>query len=143
MAAATGDTIQVHYTGRLTTGQVFDSSRERDPLTVQLGAGQVIAGFENALVGMEEGDTTTATLAPEQAYGEHDERLVRKVSHEDLKSDALEVGVRLALQREDGMVMEASVTAMDDEGITLDFNHELAGKTLVFDLEVVSIQKGE
>ncbi len=139
MAIADGDTVSVHYTGRLESGEVFDTSRERDPLTFTVGAGTVIAGFDNGVRGLELGDERTVEVAPEDGYGERDERLVRRVTKDDLKAPMLEKGMRIGLEAGDGVQLEATVIEIDDEGYTLDFNHLLAGQKLVFDIEIVEI----
>ena len=139
MAISEGDTVSVHYTGRLQSGEIFDSSRERDPLTFTVGAGKVIPGFERGVEGLDVGDERTVEVPPQEGYGERDERLIRKVSKEDLQSPDLQEGMRIGLQAADGVQLEATVMEIDDEGYTLDFNHILAGRTLVFDIEVVSV----
>lgn len=139
MAIADGDTVSVHYTGRLENGDVFDSSRERDPLTFTVGAGMVIAGFDAGVRGLDVGDERTIEIPPADGYGERDEQLVRRVTKEDLKAPMLEKGMRIGLAAGDGVQLEATVVDLDDEGYTLDFNHVLAGEKLVFDIEIVEV----
>ncbi len=141
MPISDGDTVSVHYTGRLESGEIFDSSRERDPLTFTVGAGMVIAGFDAGVRGLETGQERTIEIPPEDAYGERDERLVRRVTKDDLKAPMLEKGMRIGLEAGDGVKLEATVVEIDDEGYTLDFNHLLAGQTLVFDIEVVGVEQ--
>ncbi len=136
MAIQEGDTVAVHYTGKLTDGQVFDTSEGRDPLEFTVGAGQLIAGFDQAVRGLGVGDKTTVEIPPEEAYGMPDPERVQEVPKAMIDAD-VEVGQVLGLQTPDGQAMQATVHQVGDETITLDFNHFLAGKTLVFDIEVV------
>lgn len=138
--AQSGDTVLVHYTGTLDDGTVFDSSRERDPLKFKLGAGQVVPGFEEAVMGMETGERKSTTLAPEQAYGPRRDEMVIEVGREKLP-DNLEpaVGQRLQMQPEGGQSFVVKISAVSDETVTLDANHELAGQALTFDLELVEV----
>ena len=137
----TGNAIQVHYTGTLASGEVFDSSEGRDPLQVTIGQGQLISGFENALIGMEINEKKKFTLTPEEAYGERDEEAMRRFPRKELPSDMqVEEGQMLALSTPEGQQIPAKVTQVDDEGITLDLNHPLAGESLTFEIEVVGIE---
>ena len=141
MATATnGDTVHVHYTGKLDDGTVFDSSDGRDPLAFTVGSGQVVPGFEEAVAGMQVGDSKTVRIAPGDAYGERRDDLVLDVPTDQLP-DGLEpeVGMELGLRGQDGQTMPVRVAAVGSDAITLDANHPLAGKTLTFDVELVSI----
>lgn len=137
MAIQEGDNVAVHYTGKLTDGQVFDTSEGRDPLEFTVGAGQLIAGFDKAVVGLDVGDKTTIEVAPEEAYGEPDPARVQTVPREMLDAPDLTEGQVLGLQTPDGQALQATVQKLDEKEVTLDFNHFLAGKTLVFDIEIV------
>jgi len=130
-----GDSVQVHYEGRFPDGNVFDTSRGREPLEFEAGSDQLIPGFSEAVIGMAVGDTKTVTLEPEEAYGDHDPERVQRVDPEVLP-EGVKVGDRLQAQAGEDKIVVA-VTEIDDEGATLDANHPLAGKTLVFDIEVV------
>jgi peptidylprolyl isomerase len=141
MAQAThGDTVHVHYTGRLEDGTVFDSSEGRDPLSFTVGGGQVIPGFDEAVAGMAPGDSKTVRLEPDDAYGDRRDDLVLEVEREHLP-DGLEprVGMELALRGEDGRQLPVIVADVRDDAIVLDANHPLAGEPLTFDLTVVSV----
>jgi len=132
-----GDTVSLHYTGRLEDGEVFDTSEGRGPLTFQVGKGMVIPGFDDGVRGLEKGDSTTLTIQPEDGYGQHDPNLVREVGREQLDAPDLEAGQVLGLETEDGRRFQATVKDLGEEKVVLDFNHFLAGQTLVFDIEVV------
>jgi peptidylprolyl isomerase len=135
---ATGDTVRVHYTGTFDDGSEFDSSAGREPIEVTVGTGQVIPGFEDALVGMAEGDAKSVTLEPEHAYGESDDRLVQVVERTRIPADVnLEVGSMLQASDSAGNQMRLIVVEFDNDNVTLDANHPLAGKTLTFDLRLV------
>lgn len=137
-----GDTVKVHYTGKLTEdGTVFDSSREREPLEFTLGNGQLIPGFEKAVVGMEEGDNTTVELDSEDAYGERREDLELEVSKSDLPDNIdPQVGMQLQMQQqEEGQAIPVQITEVEDEFVKLDANHPLAGKDLTFDIELIEL----
>jgi len=136
--ATTGDTVHVHYTGTLGDGSVFDSSAERAPLEVTIGNGQVIPGFEEALMGMVEGGTKSVTLAPENAYGPHNPQLVQTVERVRIPAEiTLEPGIALQAQDGSGNQIQFTVIELDDENVTLDANHPLAGKALTFAVELV------
>ncbi len=138
--AKKGDAVEVHYTGKLEDGTVFDSSSGRDPLSFTLGSGQVIPGFEGAVVGMEEGETRSRTITPDEGYGAHREDLVVPIPRNQLPPEANpEVGQRLELHLRDGGVIQALVIAVDENNVVIDANHPLAGKTLVFEIELVKI----
>ncbi len=138
--ARTGDKVKVHYTGKLTDGTEFDTSVNQEPLEFTVGAGEVIQGFEEAVVGMNPGDTKTATLNADEAYGDYDEDLVMEVERDQFPPEIVpEIGQRLQLHQPDGEVFGAVVTDFDDEVVTLDANHPLAGQSLIFEIELVEI----
>ena len=142
MPAKNGDTILVHYTGTLADGTLFDSSKEGDPLESVLGQSMLIPGFENALLGMEEGETKTVTIPPDQAYGHKLEDLIITLSKEDVPPHMEpEVGMMVQVATDDDEEFEAVISAVTDEGVTLDANHPLAGEALTFELELVEIKK--
>jgi peptidylprolyl isomerase len=136
--ATTGETVLVHYTGTLDDGTEFDSSKERGPIEVNIGGGQVIAGFEEALMGMSEGEAKNVTLAPEAAYGPHMPERIHVVERERIPPDIdLAVGAALLSTAGDGTQMRLLVVALDDDEVTLDANHPLAGQALSFALTQV------
>jgi FKBP-type peptidyl-prolyl cis-trans isomerase 2 len=139
--AKSGDKVQIHYTGKLEDGTVFDSSSNREPLEFTIGAGQVIAGVEQAVTGMEPGQTKSATIPPEEGYGPHREEMVATVEREQLPDHlSPTVGQQLSVQQQDGRQFSVTVTDVSDKTVTLDANHRLAGQSLVFDLELVAVQ---
>ncbi|WP_275098157.1 FKBP-type peptidyl-prolyl cis-trans isomerase [Sedimenticola hydrogenitrophicus] len=135
-----GQTVKVHYTGILDDGTQFDSSAGREPLEFTLGEGQVIPGFEQALAEMEEGESRTVHIPPDQAYGEHQPELVQQVDRAQIPAEIeLAVGVQLQAQGPEGQVFRLVVTELAESSVTLDGNHPLAGKALTFELELVEI----
>lgn len=139
-SAQTGNTVKVHYTGKLDDETVFDSSRQRDPLEFTLGKGELIRGFEDAVVGMTVGDAKTVTITSEDAYGDHRSELIITVDKDQFPEniDPIE-GLQLHLKSPDGRLVNAIVTAVEEQTVTLDANHPLAGKDLVFEIELVEI----
>ncbi|HEX8492454.1 MAG TPA: peptidylprolyl isomerase [Pyrinomonadaceae bacterium] len=136
--AKNGDTVRVHYTGRLESGEVFDSSEGGEPLEFELGSGQVIAGFDENVEGMNVGDEKTISIEPENAYGERREELVGKVERANINLEGEpQVGMELALQLPDGQQIPVVITEVTDESITFDANHPLAGRKLIFDIKRV------
>lgn len=135
------DTIKVHYTGKLQDGQVFDSSREREPLEFTLGQGQIIPGFEKGVIDMEENETKTINISSSDAYGERREEMVQEVPKSQLPPEIKpEVGLPLMSQTPDGQQIRLTVTDVKDETIVVDANHPLAGKDLTFEVEVLEIK---
>jgi FKBP-type peptidyl-prolyl cis-trans isomerase 2 len=135
-----GDTVSVHYTGTLTTGEVFDSSKNREPLTFTLGQGQLIAGFEKAVIGLSEGDSTTAKIPAKEAYGEVNPEMIVDVPKNQLPTEIeARVGLQLQLNQPNGQAIPVQITEVKEETITIDANHPLAGKDLNFDIKVIEI----
>ncbi|HZS07694.1 MAG TPA: peptidylprolyl isomerase [Blastocatellia bacterium] len=139
-AAKTGDSVKVHYTGTLDDGTVFDSSADQEPLGFTLGSGEVIEGFENAVIGMEVGESKTITVPPDQAYGPHTDALVQTVARDQVRLGVEpEVGMAIEMQTPDGAVIPLLITAVTDTTLTFDANHPLAGEQLRFELTLVEI----
>jgi FKBP-type peptidyl-prolyl cis-trans isomerase SlpA len=136
------DNIKVHYTGKLSNGQVFDSSKEREPLAFKVGEGQIIPGFEKAVVGMELNETKEITIQPDNAYGEVRDDLIQEVPKDSLPDDLKpEVGQQLISKLPDGREVPIIVTEIKDNSIMVDANHPLAGQELNFEIEVVEINE--
>ncbi|MCF8030001.1 MAG: peptidylprolyl isomerase [Desulfohalobiaceae bacterium] len=140
MTAKQGDSVKVHYHGTLNDGTVFDSTYEESPLDFTIGEGEIIPGFEEAVEGMDEGEKKNITVEPENAYGEYNERGVVQVPRENLPEDIQpEKGMMLQLNTPEDQVVYVTVTEIDEENVTLDANHPLAGKTLNFDIELLQV----
>jgi FKBP-type peptidyl-prolyl cis-trans isomerase 2 len=132
-----GDEVKVHYTGRLQDGTVFDSSKGGPPLKFHVGKGEMIPGFDAGVIGMTRGQTKTLTLPPESAYGLPNPQLIRKLPRTDAYRD-----VRVGGEVMSGS-MKGKVIKVEADAVTVDFNHELAGKTLIFEVELVGLTKGQ
>jgi len=138
--ATAGNTVKIHYKGTLEDGSQFDSSEGRDPLEFELGSGQVIPGFEQAVEGMAVGESKSVTIAPEDAYGPRVEQAIQEVPKSVLPAELVpEVGMALQAQNQEQQPVRLTVTAVGEEAITVDGNHPLAGKTLNFDISLVEI----
>ncbi len=143
-AAKHGDTVKVHYKGTLEDGSVFDSSDGREPLEFCIGAGQIIPGFEQGVIGMNPGDSKSITLGAENAYGPHRDDLALVVEKEKLPEDLNpEVGQQFQIRQEDDKTFVVTVTGIAEDSVTLDANHPLAGKQLTFDVDLVEIAAAE
>jgi peptidylprolyl isomerase len=139
-----GDRVRVHYTGRLEDGNEFDSSRGGQPLEFTVGAGEVIPGFDDAVRGMQVGESKTIEIGPDDAYGERREQLVQTVEREKMSLDfEPQEGMTLAMQLPDGNQIPVNVARVTETEVTLDANHPLAGEKLIFDLELVGNDAGE
>ena len=138
------NTVKVNYTGKLSDGQVFDSSEGKEPMEFTLGQGQLIPGFEKGLIDMKLNEKKTITIAKEEAYGEINNDLIQEVEKTQLPQDMTpEVGMGLVSKSPDGQEMNLLVVEVREESIVIDGNHPLAGKELIFDLEVVEIKDTE
>ncbi len=136
-AIKAGDTIAVNYTGRFEDDTVFDSSEGKQPLRFTVGSGQLIKGFDKAVVGMKKGEKKTITLTPEEAYGPRQEGMIIDIPRAQIPADMkLEVGMRLHLRDPNGNPVPAVVAEITDEVVKMDANHPMAGKTLIFDIEI-------
>jgi FKBP-type peptidyl-prolyl cis-trans isomerase 2 len=140
MQVKVGDTVRVHYTGKLTTGEQFDSSAGRDPLEFEVGAGMMIKGFDEAVVGMQVGDKKTITLAPAEAYGEVRQEMIIEFPKENFPAQITpELGMQLMMNNGAGHQIPVTIIEILAEVVVLDANHQLAGKELIFDIEMVDI----
>ena len=139
--AKTGDTVKIHYTGKLKDSTVFDTSINRDPLQFTIGEGQVITGFEQAVIGMTPGESKTINIPADEAYGPHHEEMIMVVARNQFPAE-LEPKVDQQLQmvnRADGQKIVVTVTDVSESSVTLDANHPLAGKDLTFDIQLTEI----
>jgi len=142
--ARDGDTVKVHYTGRLQDGTVFDTSIGSEPLEFTLGQGQIIPGFEQAVIGMQVGESKTVTIPVEQAYGPRRDDMVLEIERDRLPEDLEpQVGMQLQMNRGDGGIMIVTITEVSETTVKIDANHPLAGQDLTFDIELVDIGKSK
>ncbi len=138
--AKNGDTVKVHYTGKLNDGDVFDSSEGGEPLEFTLGGGQVISGFEEAVLGMSLGESKTVEIPADKAYGERVDDLVVQIDRKEMPSDMdCEVGQKLRVDGSDGPAAVVTVLEVTEAAVTVDGNHPLAGEDLTFDIQLVEI----
>lgn len=138
--ASTGNTVRIHYTGKLTDGTQFDSSVGRDPLEFTLGQNQIIPGLEREIDGMSVGEKKTVTVAADEAYGPRQDEAVHDVPRTEIPDHIeLEVGAELQASAQGGQTMRLKVVALNDETVTLDANHPLAGEDLVFEVELLEV----
>jgi FKBP-type peptidyl-prolyl cis-trans isomerase 2 len=139
--AKSGDTVLVHYTGKLQDGSVFDTSEEREPLEFRLGDGDIIPGFQDAILGMLLGETKTTAIPPEAAYGPHRAEMVLEFGMDQVPDDMEpQVGHRLELQTMTGEAVPARVVEVSENSIKVDANHPLAGEKLTFEIRLVEIK---
>ncbi|RSK39266.1 FKBP-type peptidyl-prolyl cis-trans isomerase [Mangrovimonas spongiae] len=135
------DTVKVHYTGKLSNGQVFDSSLEREPLEATLGQGMLIPGFEKAIIDMKVNEKKTVSIPKEDAYGEVNKELFHEVKKEQLPDNIEpQVGMGLTSRAEDGREYQFRIAEVNDDNIIVDGNHPLAGQDLTFELELIEIK---
>jgi len=138
--AKAGDTVQIHYTGTLSDGSVFDSSEGRDPLSFTLGSGQIIPGLDAAIDGMATGEQKTVTIPADQAYGAHNPDAVQAIPRAQIPPEIpVTAGTQLQMQTPDGRAVPVVVADATDEHVMIDANHPLAGKDLTFAVEIVKV----
>ena len=135
-----GDAVSVHYHGKLTDGTTFDSSEGREPLQFTAGSGQVIKGFDEAIIGMQAGDKKTVNIPVVDAYGERNEDMIMEYPKSDFPADMNpEIGMELQMGDDSGNVFPVVIVEVADDVVLLDANHPLAGQDLIFEIEIVSI----
>jgi FKBP-type peptidyl-prolyl cis-trans isomerase 2 len=141
MAIEDGNKVKIEYKGTLDDGTVFDSSEAHgEPLEFEMGAGQVIPGFEEAVKGMDKGDEKTFKLQPEEAYGNHNPELIKDVPRDQMPTDQEpEAGMMLLTELPNGAKLPAVITEVTDDIVTIDLNHPLAGEVLTFEIKVVDV----
>jgi peptidylprolyl isomerase len=141
MKVENGNSLKVHYIGTLNDGTEFDNSYKRgEPIEFQVGSGQLIKGFDEGVLGMSQGEKKTINIPAAEAYGEYDENANQMIGRQNFPEDFdFVIGAQVTGQNEMGMPIRATIKEVGDEGITLDFNHPLAGQELNFELEVVEI----
>ena len=138
--AQSGDVVQVHYTGKLKDGTIFDSSANREPLEFELGKRMMIPGFEQAVYGMQVGESKVVEIPVEEAYGPVSEDMIVEVDRQDIPADIeLQLGLQLTVHQPDGQAIPVTIKDVTDTTVLLDANHVLAGKDLIFEIQVVNI----
>ena len=138
--AKTGDTVKIHFTGKMQDDKVVETSKERGPLEFKIGEGNVISGLEQGIIGMQVGDKKTLTISPENAFGLTREELMVDLSKDELPEGIkVAAGVHLNIQASDGQTFKVKVVDVKEDTVTLDANHPLAGVTLIFDVELIEI----
>jgi len=139
--AKIGDTVKVHYTGKLEDGTVFDTSAERGPLEFKIGEGQVIQGFEDAVIGMNPGEEKTVEIPADEAYGQRNEEMVADIGRDQFPEYlSPEVGQQFQIRQQNGQIILVTVTEISEDTVTLDANHPLAGKDLTFEIQLLEIE---
>jgi peptidylprolyl isomerase len=142
--AKIGDTVKVHYNGKLDTGVLFDTSEGSDPLQFELGCGNLILGFEEAVVGMRPGESKTVQIPPEKAYGRYREDRVIKIDKKDLPDDIVPAeGMTLEVCAPNGVMVPVQIAEIEGSTVTLDANHPLSEQTLTFEITLVDIAKSQ
>jgi len=135
-----GKYVQIHYTGKFDDGETFDSSAGGEPLEFKAGSGMVIPGMDTAVIGMNIEEEKEFRIPAEEAYGEHDEKLIYTLPLEDVKARLdPQVGMTIGIQAENGQHIPALITSIDEEGVVIDLNHPLAGKALNFSIKIIAI----
>jgi peptidylprolyl isomerase len=144
VVAKKGDTVKVHYTGRLENGEIFDSSEGKKPLNFIVGQREVIKGFDEAVEGMIAGEEKTVTIEAEKGYGKSKEELIQKVERSQMPEGLdYRVGNQIEITKQDGSLFYVMVTEVTDTDVSLDANHPLAGKRLIFDLRMEEVIPAE
>ncbi len=138
--AKANDKVKVHYTGKLVNGEIFDSSRQREPLEFVVGGGQMIPGFDKAVQGLEVSEIVEVTIPSDEAYGDRDDNMIQEIPRTQLPEDLKpSVGQTLMATNETGQQTQVVIKEVSDAAITIDANHPLAGEDLVFEIELVEI----
>jgi peptidylprolyl isomerase len=138
--AKNGDTVKVHYTGKVEDGTIFDTSTDRDPLQFTIGEGRIIPGFERAVIGMNPGESITIRISANEAYGPHRKEMVAEVRRDQFPGNVQpEVGQQFEIHQADGHSILVKVTDITESNVILDANHPLAGKDLIFDIQCLEV----
>ena len=141
MGVQKGDTVTIHYRGRFDTGEEFDNSFSREPVVFTVGHGQVVEAIDDGVQGLEPGEHRRIKVNPEEGFGPRRDELIRTVPKDMLGDQVVEPGEAVEIQTDDGQVLIAEVKAIDDESITFDLNHPLAGRNIEFEVELLGIEE--
>ena len=141
MGVQKGDTVSIHYLGRLDDGEEFDSSFTREPIEFTVGIGQVVEAIDEGVVGLEPGEKRTIKVTPEKGFGPRHDELIRAVPRSLLGDQSAEPGEPMEIQTEDGQILIAVIEDIDENNLVLDLNHPLSGKNLEFDIQLLEIQQ--
>ncbi|HEV8507836.1 MAG TPA: peptidylprolyl isomerase [Chitinophagaceae bacterium] len=142
--AKKGDKVKVHYHGKLTSGETFDSSAGREPLEFEIGSGSVIKGFDEGVSGMKVGEKKTINIPVDEAYGQRSEDMLIEFPKDRFPKDMeIKEGMQLMMSNGTGQNIPVIVTEVKDDGVILDANHPLAGEDLIFDIELIEIVGGK
>jgi peptidylprolyl isomerase len=138
--AKPGDTVKIHFTGKMQDDTVVETSKDRGPLEFKIGEGNVISGLEQGIIGMQVGDKKTLTISPQEAFGVPRQELMVELNKDEIPEGIkLAVGIHLDIQASDGQTFKVKVVDVKEDTVTLDANHPLAGVTLIFDVELIEI----
>lgn len=138
--AKTGNTVKIHYTGKLDNGTIFDSSKQREPFQFTIGQGQVIPGFEESVLGMQTGETKSFNIPCDKAYGQKQDELIIEIPKENIPNEVeYDVGTHLQIQQPNGQVVAVLVKSINENTVTIDANHPLAGENLTFEIELLEV----
>lgn len=140
MSVEKGNKVSVHFTGKLKDGEVFATTEGKQPLEFEVGAGEVLPGIDEEVIGMEEGEEKEIDLSPERGFGERRDELIREVGKDLLQGKEVDVGQRVYMRTEEGQTIPAQIVNIGEEKVTLDMNHPLAGKETTFNIKVVGIE---
>jgi len=140
MGVKEGDKVHLHYTAKFDNGVTFDTSEGQEPVEFKVGANQIIEGVEEAVIGLETGDKKVVSIVPEKGYGQHEDDLIRQAPKDILGGQEVQNGEIIQLQTAEGEVIPAQIVDSDNESVTFDLNHPLAGKILNFEIEVIEVE---
>lgn len=140
MSVKKGDKVKLHFNGKLKDGKVFATSEDKEPLEFEAGAGQILPGIDEEVIGMEKEEEKKITLSPEKGFGQRREELVRKVGKDMFKGKQIESGQRVYMRTQEGQTVPAQVMQIEEDTVTLDLNHPLAGRETEFMIKVVGIE---
>ncbi|THB67814.1 MAG: peptidylprolyl isomerase [Gammaproteobacteria bacterium] len=140
MKISAGKTVAIEYTLKLEDGEIADSNVGGEPLQFEFGSGQIIPGLESGIEGLGAGETASVEVAPTDGYGDVIQEHIVTIAREQIQGENLDIGMNIQSQSEEGHIFNGTISSIDDDEVTIDFNHPMAGKTLFFDVTVLSVQ---